>query len=87
MSKAKKQVRAKFRTDCLTRDKDHCRLCTVHTTPVDELEIHHITNRNDMPEGGYIKSNGITLCPEYHLEAEKDLWTRQELYSIIGREI
>lgn len=83
MSEAKRQVRAKFRTGCLARDKNLCRLCTVHSTPVDKLEIHHITNRNEMPEGGYIKSNGITSCPSHHLEAENGLWTKDELYLII----
>lgn len=26
------------------------------------LDAHHITDRNLMPNGGYVKENGITLC-------------------------
>lgn len=28
------------------------------------LDAHHITDRNQMPYGGYVKENGITLCDE-----------------------
>ncbi|PWR32200.1 hypothetical protein DK308_15580, partial [Listeria monocytogenes] len=31
----------------------------------------HIIDRSDMPNGGYVKSNGITLCSEHHLCAEQ----------------
>src|SRR4051794_238460 len=26
------------------------------------LDAHHITDRNDMPNGGYVEANGISLC-------------------------
>lgn len=26
------------------------------------LDAHHITDRNDMPNGGYVAENGISLC-------------------------
>ena len=26
------------------------------------MDAHHITNRNDMPNGGYVPENGVTLC-------------------------
>jgi hypothetical protein len=26
------------------------------------LDAHHITDRHDMPGGGYVAANGITLC-------------------------
>jgi hypothetical protein len=26
------------------------------------LDAHHITDRNDLPNGGYVKENGATLC-------------------------
>lgn len=35
-----------------------------------ELDAHHITDRNEMPNGGYVKENGISLCPECHKKAE-----------------
>jgi len=59
------------------------------------LDAHHITDRNEMPNGGYVKENGITLCKEKcHLEAEQfhisggKNWTDglhpDELYAKIG---
>ena len=36
-----------------------------------DLDAHHITNRADMPHGGYVKENGISLCDRgCHLLAE-----------------
>jgi hypothetical protein len=35
------------------------------------LDAHHITDRNDMPNGGYVVENGITLCDDgCHILAE-----------------
>jgi hypothetical protein len=34
------------------------------------LDAHHITDRNDMPNGGYVKENGISLCADCHVLAE-----------------
>lgn len=28
------------------------------------LDTHHITDRNEMPNGGYVLDNGISLCDE-----------------------
>ncbi|HYH67766.1 MAG TPA: hypothetical protein VD866_23920 [Urbifossiella sp.] len=28
------------------------------------LDAHHITDRNEMPNGGYVPENGITLCDD-----------------------
>ena len=39
--------------------------------PETELDVHHITDRNEMPNGGYVKENGISLCSECHLKAEE----------------
>ena len=35
-----------------------------------DLDAHHITDRNDMPNGGYVAENGISLCAPCHLLAE-----------------
>ncbi len=29
-----------------------------------DLDAHHITDRNAMPNGGYVKENGIALCDD-----------------------
>lgn len=35
------------------------------------LDAHHITDRNDMPNGGYVVENGISLCDDgCHVLAE-----------------
>jgi len=39
-----------------------------------KLDAHHITDRNDIINGGYVKENGITLCDTVngcHIKAEK----------------
>ena len=66
MSKAKQLARQKFRQDVFKRDNSHCVFCEVST----DLDAHHITDRNEMPNGGYVKENGITLCPKHHEDAE-----------------
>ena len=57
------------------------------------LDAHHITDRNDMPNGGYVKENGISLCDDgCHLLAEvfhqtgtpHPGFSPAELYSKIG---
>jgi len=47
------------------------------------LEAHHITNRREMPNGGYVPENGVSLCkkgtpgtPSCHEKAE--LWLQRK---------
>lgn len=82
MSK-KNQVRRKFREDVFDRDGYCCKICG--NGPVLEFteavfDAHHITDRHEMPNGGYVKENGITLCKydengleenSCHMKAEK----------------
>lgn len=71
MSVKKKAVRAAFRKACFDRDGHKCRMCgTVPENGDDGLDAHHITDRNDMPNGGYVRENGISLCAECHEKAE-----------------
>lgn len=35
-----------------------------------QLDSHHIVDRHLMPAGGYVKENGISLCPGCHEKAE-----------------
>jgi hypothetical protein len=49
------------------------------------LEAHHITNRNEMPNGGYVVENGITLCPKHHRQVEGEgVKARHSLYVMLG---
>ena len=73
MSERKKQVRQKFRAAVFSRDAFTCRACGFASTPEcaeDELDAHHITDRNEMPNGGYVAENGISLCADCHAKAE-----------------
>jgi len=78
--KTKHQVRKNFRQSVFSRDKFRCRKC--NKTGV--LDAHHITDRHNMPNGGYVKENGISLCGFCHLNAGHGIYTPDELYGLIG---
>lgn len=69
--KIKQQIREKFRKDVFERDGYKCVMCGRSDV---KLDAHHITNRKQIPNGGYVKENGITLCDCYngcHFKAEQ----------------
>lgn len=66
MSAKKKLARQKFRDEVLKRDRNKCVICKTE----DNIEAHHIVDRELMPGGGYVKENGITLCREHTEMAE-----------------
>lgn len=73
MSNQKKLIRQAFRDACYKRDNYRCVTCGFKSSKEkaeQELDAHHITDRNEMPNGGYVKENGISLCAECHLKAE-----------------
>ena len=73
MSKKKKLVRKKFRDAVFKRDGYVCRVCGIGVVGVDPstyLDAHHITSREEMPGGGYVEENGISLCESCHRQAE-----------------
>ncbi len=90
MSKEKKAIRKKFRQVVFERDNYQCRYCDQR----EGLDAHHITDRNELPNGGYVRENGITLCPEHHELAEVyhqsggSNWVEgfhpDDLYNLIG---
>lgn len=89
MSNKKKLVRERFRNAVFARDKHSCVMCGKKNVP---LDAHHITDRNEMPNGGYIPENGISLCDECHMKAEQfhstgipfEGYSPDELYAKIG---
>jgi 5-methylcytosine-specific restriction endonuclease McrA len=70
----KKLIRKRFRYSCFSRDNYCCVMCGFKSSKEkseDELDAHHIISRKEMPNGGYVKENGISLCGECHIKAEK----------------
>jgi 5-methylcytosine-specific restriction endonuclease McrA len=69
--KLKQIIRDRFRNDVFKRDNHRCKICGDSTS---KLDAHHITDRSEMPNGGYVKENGITLCDKEngcHVKAEQ----------------
>lgn len=64
-SKRKEKIRLNFVMAVFSRDKCKCVMCGAAA-----LDAHHITDRNEMPKGGYVFQNGISLCAECHIKAE-----------------
>ena len=68
MSKRKKLLRKAFRIAVFKRDDNRCRLCGDEKH--ESHDAHHITDRNEMPNGGYVVENGIEVCTLCHEKAE-----------------
>jgi len=82
MGNNKKLARRKFKDDTFDRDGYCCAWCGAgpFDNPDSDFDAHHITDRNEMPNGGYVMENGITLCKigedgeeasSCHMKAEK----------------
>lgn len=85
MSQAKKLVRARFNEATFKRDRFACVLCPPGTRhAVEDLDAHHITDRNEMPNGGYVRDNGVTVCKPHHIEVEAGHPSPEALYRLIG---
>lgn len=90
MSAKKKKTREAFRAAVFSRDGNKCRVCGA----TGKLDAHHITDRNEMPNGGYVQENGISLCEPCHEKAEvwhssgktksEEGFKPEDLYSLIG---
>jgi hypothetical protein len=99
MSSEKKAIRQRFRDDVFRRAGYACQGpgCGLKSSParaVEDLDAHHITNRNELPAGGYVAENGIAVCKRprgCHERAEAVLagavdpdFAPENLYRIIG---
>jgi hypothetical protein len=89
----KKEIRKRFREDVFKRDGHRCRTCDKRPENGDEgLDAHHIFDRHDMPNGGYVPQNGISVCSDCHWKAEAEHrgedpelgYSRAELFALIG---
>lgn len=93
MSKEKRRLREAFKTATFLRDSYACVTCRIYYNRVRvAVDAHHIINRNEMPNGGYVRSNGISLCADCHEMAEHTLigmrtasgWEPPVLYHLVG---
>jgi len=93
MSQKKKQVRSAFRNAVFQRDRYRCVGCGYQSTPEKALDTHYITDRNEMPNGGYAAENGVSLCKAECYEKAKSHhkgepvppgFSPAELYAKIG---
>ena len=90
MSQDKKKARSEFRQNVFQRDRYCCRSCgyqSCEEKAVEELDAHHIIDRHEMPNGGYVKENGISLCKigeNCHLKAEQGVPDATTLFWLIG---
>lgn len=74
MGAEKKAIRKAFRDSVFKRDGFRCAMCGLNSgkdNAEQDLDAHHITDRNLLPNGGYVKENGISLCPVCHERAEQ----------------
>jgi 5-methylcytosine-specific restriction endonuclease McrA len=61
----KREIRKRFRDSVFARDGYKCVVCGKQSSKEEaehDLDAHHITPREDMPNGGYVKENGVSLC-------------------------
>ena len=75
-----KQWRKDFRNGVFSRDNNFCKACGKSVQ-----DAHHITDRHEMPNGGYVLSNGISLCGDCHIKAETNQvgYSTKDLYILI----
>jgi 5-methylcytosine-specific restriction endonuclease McrA len=81
MSANKKSIRENFRNSVFERDKHKCRICGRHAADV-HMDSHHITDRSEMPNGGYVKENGISLCDAPQADGAPSCHSRAEQFHI-----
>ena len=93
----KERVRERFREAVFRRANYRCQgpgcgfACT-RATAAEHLDAHHVTDRREMPAGGYVADNGIALCATCHEKAEVfhatgtalPGWSPEDLYTVIG---
>lgn len=85
----KQKRRNAFRQEVFVAAGYRCVICRKRHC---DLDVHHITPRKEMPNGGYVKENAVALCSECHLKAElklkgaygDEVYSTGSLYSLIG---
>lgn len=85
--KNKKQIREDFRNSVYERDNFTCQVCGIQfKSNLLWFDAHHITDRSEMPNGGYVKENGITLCKESLVHGGESCHMKCEKFHITNGE-
>ena len=79
----KKQIRENFRNSVFKRDNYTCVVCK-QSKKSEDLDAHHITDRSEMPNGGYVKENGITVCKFPNENQNESCHMKVEKFHITG---
>jgi hypothetical protein len=86
----KKEIRKNFKDSVFKRDNWTCKVCGEGPYEnIDFFDAHHITDRSEMPNGGYVKENGITVCKNQKISTygfQESCHMKCELYHISGGE-
>lgn len=77
----KSSPREEFRAAVRGRDGG---LCVVPGCGGEGTDVHHLIERRLFPDGGYVASNGVSLCGPHHAEAEETVLDAQELRTAAG---
>jgi len=71
--------REEFKRSVFDRDGSKCVLCSKPA-----IDAHHIIDRSLWDDGGYYTNNGVSLCGDHHLDAEKTLISCKQLREAAG---
>ena len=58
--------REEFKKAVFVRDKNSCVVCKAPAQ-----DSHHLIERKIWPDGGYLENNGVALCGDCHIKAER----------------
>lgn len=71
--------RNQFRDQVFKRDNYKCVICSNVA-----VDAHHLIERRLWSDGGYYLDNGVSLCEQHHIDAEKTLISVENLRRIAG---
>lgn len=74
-------TRKEFREQCFNRDNH---TCVVPWCDEDAEDAHHIIERAEWEDGGYIPQNGASVCEKHHRHAEENEIPPQAFWLWIG---
>ena len=77
-------TRDQFREQVFARDGHACVVCRVVSFAPFAFDAHHIIERRLWPDSGYYLENGVTVCGEHHLEAERTTLSCERLRELAG---